>query len=46
VTNQQGVAKGKMSEDMLRSIHLNMLSNRGSRWQDRLYLCRYSAGRC
>ena len=26
VTNQQGVAKGKMTEDMLRSIHLNMLS--------------------
>lgn len=26
VTNQQGVAKGKMTEDTLRSIHLNMLS--------------------
>jgi histidinol-phosphate phosphatase family protein len=26
VTNQQGVAKGKMTEDMLRNIHLNMLS--------------------
>jgi D-glycero-D-manno-heptose 1,7-bisphosphate phosphatase len=26
VTNQQGVAKGKMTEDMLRSIHINMLS--------------------
>lgn len=26
VTNQQGVAKGKMSEDMLRAIHINMLS--------------------
>ena len=26
VTNQQGVAKGKMSEDTLQSIHLNMLA--------------------
>ncbi len=26
VTNQQGVAKGKMTEDMLRIIHINMLS--------------------
>ncbi len=26
VTNQQGVAKGKMTEDTLRNIHLNMLS--------------------
>jgi len=26
VTNQQGVGKGKMTEDSLRSIHLNMLS--------------------
>jgi histidinol-phosphate phosphatase family protein len=26
VTNQQGVAKGKMTEEMLRVIHINMLS--------------------
>ena len=26
VTNQQGVAKGKMTEEMLRIIHINMLS--------------------
>jgi histidinol-phosphate phosphatase family protein len=26
VTNQQGVGKGKMTEDALRSIHVNMLS--------------------
>jgi D-glycero-D-manno-heptose 1,7-bisphosphate phosphatase len=26
VTNQQGVAKGKMTEEMLRAIHINMLS--------------------